>query len=580
MRQTLPLASAVALMSLTPTAVADTPPYQPCPLLRAYYPALTISKEAETVKSFAADFTSLFDHLIESNGSEDFGAITPNTTSFSVVLFSGSETTDDDPIFFEYHYTAPKATKNSTVDANTIFPLGTLTQLFTVYSWLVEVGDGHWDTSITVFLPELNDASAADLAVEWDDITVGALAGHMSGLARDCKLLPKSTTPATPLSVADGRRLAHACILSQPCPRADFIQNIGGQAPLFLPDTTPVISNAAFQLLALALEAQSGNRTLDQVLSTGLFEPLGMANSGLLTLAENTQVFAQDLNGSAIGEPGALSMLSTAADLARAGHAMLSSRLISPAATRRWLQPVADTSNLRNAIGRPWEIYHAGRQGNSSILDVFTKTGSIGHYASYFGLAPDFDAGFAILAHEAEAARGPDLNVYADIVSLAVAQLQDLAAAEMAARYAGTFVGPAGTATFTVSGDGPGLAVSRLEAGEVDLRAEIAAAAGVGLEDLDFRLYPSNVATETRHQFVAVFQDKGAPVDMGTPTCVTWQDVGALGLTFDVRVMFDLDMSGKATNVTVAGGSLSLMRVAWYPVQQQRSRWSRRYIRV
>ncbi|KAK6223854.1 beta-lactamase family protein [Colletotrichum tabaci] len=540
MRQTLPLASAVALISLTPTAVADTPPYQPCPLLRAYYPAPTISKEAETVKSFAADFTSLFDHLIESNGSEDFGAITPDTTSFSVVLFSGSESIDDDPIFFEYHYTAPNAPKNSTVDVNTIFPLGTLTQLFTVYSWLVEVGDGHWDTPITVFLPELNHASAADLAVEWDDITVGALAGHMSGLARD----------------------SHACILSQPCSRADFIRNVSGQAPLFLPDTTPVISNAAFQLLVLALEAHNGNRTFEQVLSNGVFEPLRMTNSGLLTLVKNTQIFAQDLNGSAIGEPGALSMLSTAADLARAGHAMLSSRLISPAATRRWLQPVADTSNLRNAVGRPWEIYHAGRQANSSIVDVFTKTGSIGHYASYFGLAPDLDAGFAILAHDTEAARGPDLNAYADIVSLAVAQLQELAAAEMAARYAGTFVGPAGAATFTVSGDGPGLVVSRLEAGEVDLRADIAAAAGVGLEDLDFRLYPSNVATETRHQFVAVFQDKGAPVDMGTPTCITWQDVGALGLTFDVRVVFDIDMSGKATNVTLAGGSLSLTRVA------------------
>ncbi|GJC84742.1 beta-lactamase-like protein sdnR [Colletotrichum liriopes] len=286
-----------------------------------------------------------------------------------------------------------------------------------------------------------------------------------------------------------------------------------------------------------------------------------MTNSGLLTPAGNTQIFAQDLNASAVGERGALSMVSTTSDLARAGHAMLSSRLITPAATRRWLQPIAGTSNLRNAVGRPWEIYHAGQQANSSILDVFTKTGLIGHYASYFGLAPDFNAGFAILAHDTEAPRGPDLNVYADVVSLAIVQLQKLAAAEMASRYVGTFDGPAGTATFSISSDGPGLLVSNLTKGEVDLRAEIAAAAGIMLKDFDFRLYPSNVATETQHQFVAVFQDKSAPVDMGTPTCITWQDVGALGPGVDIRVVFDMDKSGQATDVTLAGGSLALRRL-------------------
>ncbi|GKT42781.1 beta-lactamase-like protein sdnR [Colletotrichum spaethianum] len=287
-----------------------------------------------------------------------------------------------------------------------------------------------------------------------------------------------------------------------------------------------------------------------------------MTNSGFLAATENFQIFAQNLNVSAAGERGALSMLSTTFDLARAGHAMLSSRLISPATTRRWLHPVADTSNLRNAVGRPWEIYHAGQQVNNTIVDVFTKTGSVGHYASYFGLAPDFNAGFAILAHDTEAPRGPDLNVYADIVSLAIVQLQKLAAAEMAAQYAGTFDGPAGTATFNISSDGPGLVVSSLKEGEVDLRAEFAAAAGIELQNLDFRLYPSNVATKTQHQFIAVFQDKSAPADMGTPTCITWQDVGSLGSSVDVRFVFNMDSFKQATDVTLAGRSLALTRMA------------------
>ncbi|KAJ3938704.1 uncharacterized protein N0V96_011436 [Colletotrichum fioriniae] len=491
----------------------------------------TIDKNAEAVKSFTKGFTTLFDQLVKAGGSEDFGEITPNTTSFSVVLFSGSDGAEEDPVFFEYHYVAPEAPQNSTLNSNTMLPLGTLTQLFTVYAWLVELGDEQWGKPITEYLPELNRVSKGEMKVQWDDITVGSLAGQMSGLARE----------------------SYSCVLSKSCGRDEFIDNFGSQPPLFLPDTTPIISNAAFQLLALALEANklegSGNTTFDSILATGVFGPLNMMNSGLLSSLQDAKV-------------SALSMISTTSDLARAGHAMLSSRLVSPATTRRWLQPVADTSNLRNSVGRPWEIYHAGQYANSSVLDVFTKTGLIGHYASYFGLAPDFNAGFTILAHDTEAARGPDLNVYADIVSLAIVQLQRLAATEATARYVGTFGGSEGVAAFNTSRDGPGLLVTTLEAGEINLRAQIAESAGIKLEDLDFRLYPSNVGTKTQHQFVAVFQDKSAPVDMGTPTCITWQDVDSLGSSVDVRVVFTIDAFGKAINVTLNGGSLSLGRSA------------------
>ncbi|KAK1480145.1 hypothetical protein CCUS01_00701 [Colletotrichum cuscutae] len=545
MRQNiLSIASAVASLSFLPITLAGNPVYQPCPLLKAYYHMPTIDKNAEAVKSFTKSFTGLFDQLVKAGGSEDFGEIASNTTSFSVVLFSGSDGAEEDPVFFEYHYAAPEAPQNSTLDSNTVFPLGTLTQLFTVYAWLVEVGDEQWAKPITEFLPELKHVSTGEMKVQWDNIAVGSLAGQMSGLARE----------------------SYTCVLSKYCGHDEFIDNFGSRPPLFLPDTTPIISNAAFQLLALALEANkvegSENTTFDSILATGVFEPLNMTNSGLLSSLQDAKVFARDLNVSATGEPAALSMISSPSDLARAGHAMLNSRLIPPATTRRWLQPVADTSNLRNGVGRPWEIYHAGQYANSSVLDVFTKTGLIGHYASYFGLAPDFNAGFAILAHDTEATRGPDLNVYADIVSLAIVKLQELAANEATARYVGIFEGPGGVAAFNTSRDGPGLLVSTLTAGENDLRAQIANAAGIKLEDLDFRLYPSNVGSNTQHQFVAVFQDKSAPVDMGTPTCITWQDVDSLGSSVDVRVVFTIDASGKATNVTLNGGFLSLGRSA------------------
>lgn len=182
----LPLSLATAVQGATTYTT-----YQACPLIRAYYPAPTLNKNSDTIKSLAQEFTDKFDALIAKGGSDDYGTITPNTTSFSVILFSGAASAESDPIFFEYHYTAPLSGSAENVTSNTQFPLGTLTQLFTVYTWLVEVGDASWGLPITDLLPELrqltqSSSNDTSIPVSWDDVTIGSLAAHMSGILRDC----------------------------------------------------------------------------------------------------------------------------------------------------------------------------------------------------------------------------------------------------------------------------------------------------------------------------------------------------------------------------------------------------------
>lgn len=180
------------VLSLLNTTLAQTV-YQPCPLLQAYYPAPILDKDSSAIQSFAQEFTSVFDSLIQSGGSDDFGAITPNTTSFSIVLFSGNDDAGEDPIIFDYHHTATLLETAENVTTQTAFPVGTLTPLFTVYSWLVLTTDGTWSSPITDFLPELKQVSLnaseydIDMGVEWNSIAVGNLASHMSGLVRNCK---------------------------------------------------------------------------------------------------------------------------------------------------------------------------------------------------------------------------------------------------------------------------------------------------------------------------------------------------------------------------------------------------------
>jgi hypothetical protein len=75
--------------------------------------------------------------------------------------------------------------------------------------------------------------------------------------------------------------------------------------PLFLPDTTPIISNAAFQLLSFALTnttARHGSENdFGDIAHKAVFQPLNMTKSSFLD-TNGTQVFGEGLNISAPGE--------------------------------------------------------------------------------------------------------------------------------------------------------------------------------------------------------------------------------------------------------------------------------------
>lgn len=174
-------------------AKGDDISYSACPLIGAYYPAPTISKSSEVLNALGSELQDALDKLVVDDGSDVYGPISPNTTSFSVALFGGAESMKDDPAFFEYHYTSPQDQLDvgTNLGSDTRMPLGDVTMVFTVYAWLIKMGD-NWDTPITEYLPELRLAGDSNL-VSWEDVTIGALAGHMSGLVRECELPPAMT---------------------------------------------------------------------------------------------------------------------------------------------------------------------------------------------------------------------------------------------------------------------------------------------------------------------------------------------------------------------------------------------------
>ncbi|KAJ9157006.1 Beta-lactamase/transpeptidase-like protein [Coniochaeta hoffmannii] len=533
------IASTILWLLLQLSQAADQPSYQPCPLLRAYYDAPVLSKTSDAVKSLSNDFDAVFDNLTRSGGSEDYGAVTPDTTSFSVVLFSeANDNSTVDPVFYSYHYTAPAAGGKVKVNGDTTFALGGLTQLFTVYAWLVEMGVETWNDPITKYLPELKTASCdSNFTVAWDTVTIQALAGHMAGIARD----------------------SNVCELGAACDRNAFITSFATMPALFLPNTTPIFSHAAFQLLAFAITSQnmSTKAAFPDILTNSILHPLNLTRTTLLSPFNSGSLLGHPVSPSQKGEQASLSLLSNPHDLALAGSSILSSALLPASTTRRWLSPSsADTSNIRNGAGQPWEVYRAPIT-SQLIIDILLKSGEVGAYSSYLGLLPDMGVGFAILAHD-ESGKAADLNVYADVVADGLSGILKVAALQSAGRYSGAYSGPDGLAVFGADA-WPGLVVENITVGGRDVRAEVAKDAGIEIGNLDYRVYPTNIwdVGAKRHQFVGVVQDKDALVDAGTPTCITWMNgivQGAGG-----RVVFGLDDEGMASSVEVAGlgGSLN-----------------------
>jgi hypothetical protein len=160
-----------------------------CPLLGPVFPAPTAPATAHAVRKAQSTFPGHLNDLLRT-GNTDFGPLDNQTTSFSINVFSAH----DNSSLFSYHHAAPGLNGSLTsgrLDDNTMYRIGSLSKLLTVYTILAEVGDANLDAPVTKLVPELAAAAAAagqnDVEnIKWDEITMWALGSHLSGLPRDC----------------------------------------------------------------------------------------------------------------------------------------------------------------------------------------------------------------------------------------------------------------------------------------------------------------------------------------------------------------------------------------------------------
>ncbi|CAG8921609.1 unnamed protein product [Penicillium salamii] len=539
-----------------------------CPLLGPAFPAPTALSKDETFLSATEELTSKLHKAID-NG--DLPSI-----SFALQIFNGQE---PDSAFSFYHTDEIIKSGNvgvNEIDENTIFRIGSISKLWTMFLYMTFGGIRHFPEPITKYIPELraNQSSSkppnAIDHVQWEDVTIGELASHQAGILNNYGLLDLASQQNTLQNqgfpeLSESEQVS--CGNTRPCDRAEFFDGV-----LERPATsyTPLYSNSGYQLLGYALKSILG-ASYEDILLDRLIKPLNLTQSSLNT--PNPDLAAIPYNETAswfdfeFGDAGSAGgIYSSTKDMATFGRAILSNALIEPAITRRWLKPAAHTSSLRNSVGAPWEIYS---HSTPRRVDLYSKAGDIGSYSSFIGLSPDHDTGFTILVagssntHQSTA-------VIADIVADTLLPTLDTVARNQGLeRFGGDYELSTGgsNSSITISADdSPGLHVERWISDSVDMYETLMTLTGVtDPSAISIRLQPNGLQSPGRIRFSAVIYALETPPDAGpiSGSCVSWFVVdtfvyGNVGLS-DFK--FELDDNGYATSISPQALRITLPRV-------------------
>lgn len=168
----MPSPSKLAVFAVGAFALADA---KACPPMGAVFPAPQAPSQNKGVKSAASALKNTLDEQISSLF---------ETSAMSIGVKSIHE---DEPLF-TYHFTPPNPGSGARkVGDNTVYRIGSVSKLFTVLAAL-QNPDIDMNASVLKYLPQLNETRADDpiFSLDWEDITVASLAGHLSGVGADC----------------------------------------------------------------------------------------------------------------------------------------------------------------------------------------------------------------------------------------------------------------------------------------------------------------------------------------------------------------------------------------------------------
>ncbi|OAG39586.1 hypothetical protein AYO21_06230 [Fonsecaea monophora] len=480
-----------------------------------------------------------------------------NATALSVGVRSIHEPA---PVL-SFHHTPTTFNTSGThkVNGDTVYAIGSATKLFTALSILQLQGKINLADPITKYVPRLAqmDGSHDDplTRVDWDSVTVDALASHLGGIGAD-----------------------------------HFFNNFARRPPVYAPSTTPVYSNIGYALLGRVIENVTG-KTYAAYLEDAVFGPANLRRTSLGAPANTSLGFIPaETNwwGTPLGyENSSGGIYSTNNDLLSFGAAILSSKLLaSPAKTRAWLKPKTFTSSPGVSVGAPWEIARGENlTADGRLIDLYTKTGNLGDYTAILALVPDYDLVVAINLAGPESSIAAIQVIFSMLVQALVPGVAEVGRSDAELKYAGTYTSSSSssagsnanaTSTITLSVDDYGLVVSDFVARGIDVRSpDTGYAALAGSSDnttTTIRLYPTNLAAGNQTAWRAVYQTSSAAelaafdAELFFPggSCQSWTAVDLQTYGFEALDYFVLtaDSDGVVVRVEPRAWRLVMDRTA------------------
>ncbi|KAI9147520.1 putative lipid transporter atnI [Paramyrothecium foliicola] len=565
----------VLLLALSSSALADfLGPRVPFPR--------DLSSNSSRVTSQWRNLTSTLNEILSS---DDSSLSSLKNVTFSLGVFSPHDAEAATNPAVQYHYTSPEVAISpygvNKVDGDSVYRVASITKMITVLTGLLNLKSSDWDRPLTDFFPELaTTAGTADGVqnIQWDKISVMALASQIGGVPRDAfgagsdlNLTPESSAaavaaglpPLTPEDPLWSSTCMHSPDIACFADFNNYIKGIQQRPPTFSPWASPGYSNNGYILLGQIFKNITG-KDIEQLYRESVFDPLGMTKSSAVTPPEHLwPAYVIPEAALAIGTMNDTGLEATRSsggvfsslhELAKLGVAVLDNTLLSREETNKWMKPHTHTDRLQVSIGAPWEIFRYTHADNGVVTDMYCKSGDSGAYSSLMCFLPDFEAGFTILSSSSARERTRIVGQIADlIVDSLMPGLMEQAILEanqkLAGEYESTVEGLNSSITISVNttkGAPPGLTISSFISNGTDVLSE-----EVGILP-STRLTPTISSDGCRQAFRAVSaadipsRPLGRFSDLLAFSWVT-AGVSSYGNVDTSLFYFDIDDSGRAT---------------------------------